>query len=71
MMEVIQMPVRINGLSVESSPESRKLVLTIGMLVLLFGLTLLRTTAQYPLAPLAILVGVFWMCLGALSLRHG
>jgi hypothetical protein len=50
-------------------PESgRKLLVVAGAVVLLIGLAILRDkSAQNTYAPIVILLGLFWMCLGTIA----
>jgi hypothetical protein len=53
------------------SPNYRKLFLGSGMAVLLVGTTMLRGTTHDVFGPVVVLLGLFWMCIGALNPQHG
>ena len=61
---------KANSLQMGLSPNHRKLFLAAGMLVLLAGTTMLRGSTHEVLGPLSVLLGLFWICMGALDTEH-
>jgi hypothetical protein len=61
------MAIKANRLEMGLSPNHRKLFLGAGMVVLLAGTTMLRGSGHDVLGPVSVLLGLFWICMGALN----